>query len=411
MSSKIKGVILSVEDTLVRQGSGDGNAAAFTEVSKLIRFLQCRGIEFVVTTNRPWTVGAEKRPLRDVLHSHWGEFPYLSLEYDGNMPPRPQAAFTEYILETMGWTDTETIYIGSTEIDMRTAVNGGLLFLRATWYADHVDYGFQFSTPKNIARFLDVFCLREHLWGFEIKDGPFEFYALAPFSTMREDFKAYSMDAVAAAKHGLGHLDFWVGALVSSLYIAGIHKRIDYLAGYPGHKQNSGNAMERAMAIFGKCFRKKFLPDLILRHTTATKLQHARNAGVSVGHKNQLDTIQLNRAPLKSATARYTSSPLGRGKMILLVDDICTRGFSLESARTFIEQTGTGAIMVSWLKTINTNIERLAPFRKFDPYQPTTLEQPRVITTYEYKAHLSSRDAPEELDRMLKAYDKWDWPT
>lgn len=409
MSSKIKGVILSVEDTLVRHGNLN-NPAVFTEVSKLIGFLQRRGIGFVVTTNRPWTVGLDKKPLRDALQEHWGAFPYLSLEDDPNMPPRPRAAFTEYILQKMGWTDTETVYIGSTETDMQTAVNGGLLFLRATWYADHVDYGFEFPTPKEIARFIDVFCRRDHLWGYEIIDGDFEYYAIAPFSTMKEAFAAYSADARSAAKHGLGHFDFWVGALVSSLYFSGIHKRVDYITGYPGHQKGSGNAMDSALAIFGKCFRSRFLPDLIERHTTATKMQHARNAGIAVGHNIQLDTIKLNRTPHKSATSLYKTSPLGKKKTVLLIDDICTRGYSMEAARAYLQQTGSKVIMASWLKTINTDIERLGNY-KFDPYIANKFPAANVARQYSYKSYLTSPQAPTELDRMLKEYVQWDWPS
>jgi hypothetical protein len=411
MSAKIKGVIFSVEDTLLRSGNGATDPQVFAEVTKLIRYLQRAGIQFVVTTNRAWIVGEAKQPLRDFLYEKWGEFPYFSLEQDPYMPARPKAAFTGYILAKMGWSDIETVYIGSTENDMRTAVNGNLLFLRATWYANQIDYGFDFDNPQAIGRFFDVFCRREHLWGFQINDGAYEYYALAPFSTMRDDFKAYSMDAVAAAKQGRGHMDFWVGALVSSLYFSGLHKRIDYIAGYPGHKQGSANAMDRAMAVFGKCFRKKFLPDLIVRHTTSTKMQTARNTGILVGHKTQLDTIKLNRAPMKSATARYTASPLGPGKTVLLVDDICTRGYSLEAARTFVEQTGTGVIMVSWLKTINTSIEKAGQYARFDPYQATVFTAAAVAHVYDYRTHLTSREAPDELDRMLKAYDTWTWPT
>lgn len=410
MSTKIKGVILSVEDTLLRAGSGTTDAQVFAEVTKLIQYLRGAGIQFVVATNRAWTAAESKQPLKQYLYERWGEFPYFSLEEDPAMPPRPTAPFTRYVLDKMGWSDTETVYIGSTETDMRTAVNGDLLFLRATWYADHIDYGFKFSTPKEIARFLDVFCRREHLWGFEIQDGQFEFYALAPYSTMREDFKAYSMDAVAAAKHGRGHLDFWAGALVSSLYISGIHKRIDYIAGYPGHKQGSGNVMEPAMAVFAKCFRMKFLPDLILRHTTAQKMQTARNNGIDVGHKTQLDTIRLNATPMKSKTARFARSPLNSKKGVLLVDDICTRGFSLEAARNYIEQTGATVIMASWLKTINRDIDRLTPIIKFDPYVANTFAGTQVSRVYDYRSHLTSRDAPDELDKMLKAYDGWNWP-
>lgn len=46
--SKIKGVILSVEDTLLPKGKIDSEI--FAEVDKLIRYFRVKNIEFVVFT-------------------------------------------------------------------------------------------------------------------------------------------------------------------------------------------------------------------------------------------------------------------------------------------------------------------------------------------------------------------------
>ncbi|VVP61559.1 hypothetical protein PS874_06287 [Pseudomonas fluorescens] len=408
MSSKLKGVILSIEDVLLQQGKTDKDV--FAEVNKLIKYFKDSKIQFVVFTNREWTVNG-KTPLEEALKEIWGEFPYLCRAKDPRIPPKPRAEATAYVLRLMEWESTEVVYIGASDSDMQTAVNGGLLFLRATWYANKTEYGFEFATPKDIARFIDTFCFRDHLWCHEIHDGNFEYYALAPFSTMKPEYTLYSEDARAAAKHGLGHPDFWIGAIVSSLYFSGIHKRINYITVYPGHKAGSGNdVMNDAMAIFGKCFRKNYLPDLIIRHTTAQKSQTARNSGIALDHLNQLNTIVLNRAPLRTPTERYKSPPIGKGKVVLLIDDICTRGYSLESARTFIEKAGASVIMVSWLKTINTDIEELAPCEKFDPYKATAFKDARVQKTHSYRGNIVDYLAPEELTEIFQSYKNWDWP-
>lgn len=408
MASKLKGVILSIEDVLLPQGQI--NEAVFAEVKKLIAYFKEAGIQFAVFTNREWTIGAEKRPLEDALEEIWGKFPYFCRAKDSRIPPKPRADSTAYVLKAMGWESTEVIYVGASESDMQTAVNGGLLFLRATWYANKTDYGFEFATPKDIARFIDTFCFREHLWCHEIHQGNFEYYALAPFSTMKPEYTLYSEDARAAAKHGRGHPDFWIGAIVSSLYFTGIHKRINYIAVYPGHRAGSGNdVMNDAMAIFGKCFRKNYLPDLIVRHTTAQKSQTARNSGKALDHLNQLNSIVLNRAPMRSATERYKSPPLGKGKTVLVIDDICTKGYSLESARTFIEKTGSSVIMVSWLKTINTDIEELAPYGKFDPYKPVQFNEAHVQKVHSYRSNIVDYLAPEELTEIFRNYTNWEW--
>ncbi|EGC5497061.1 phosphoribosyl transferase, partial [Salmonella enterica] len=59
--SKIKGVILSVEDTILPKGKIDGDI--FSEVDKLIKYFKNKNIEFVVFTNRAWVVGDDRIPL------------------------------------------------------------------------------------------------------------------------------------------------------------------------------------------------------------------------------------------------------------------------------------------------------------------------------------------------------------
>ncbi|BEA26219.1 phosphoribosyl transferase [Escherichia coli] len=407
--SKIKGVILSVEDILVPKGKIDSEI--FAEVDKLIRYFRTKKIEFVVFTNRGWVVGDERTPLEDVLQKHWGEFKYLCRAKDKSIPGKPAADATKYVLDLMGWESTETLYIGASINDMQTAVNGELLFLRATWWADKTDYGFEFSTPKDIARFIDTFCLREHLWCHEIHDGDFNFYALAPFSTMKEEYTLYSEDARAAAKHGLGHPEFWTSALISSLYFSGIHKMINYVSVYPGHKQGYGNnIMDEAISIFGKCFRKTYIPDLILRHTTSKKSQKARNEGVAIDHCNQLNTICLNSQPHRNPRTTYKKPPLGPGKTVLLIDDITTRGYSFESARAYIQRTGAKVILVSWLKTINTDISTLGELHDFNPYQANHFENVPLGKSHSYRANIVDILAPAELTRLFSAYQQWDWP-
>ncbi len=406
--SKLKGIILSIEDTLVP--NGDLDREIFAEVSKFIKYLKHKNIEFVVFTNREWSYN-KKQSLEDYLKGQWGDFNYFCRATDNSIPAKPRAEATAYILEKMNWESNETIYIGASQNDMQTAVNGGLLFLRATWWANKTDYGFEFESPKDVAKFIDTFCLRDHYWCFQINDNGFELYALAPFSTMKPEYTLYSEDARDAAKHGQGHPEFWVSALVTSLYFTGIHERIDYITTYPGHQAGSGNPiMDLPMETFGKCFRKNYIPNLIERHTTAIKSQRARNTGVSIDHKNQLNTIKLNPTPRKNTNSDYVTSPLRNHKTVLLIDDICTRGYSLESARAYIERTGARVIMAAWLKTINTDIAVLNNLGNFNPYSVNSFTNVSVSKSYSYGNHVIDLLAPAELTKIFTAFRNWDWP-
>ena len=129
--TRIKGVILSVEGTICPNGTLD--QGIFQEVDNLIKYFRSKDIDFVIHTNRPWFYNKTKK-LGDFLKERWGEFSYVCYADDSSIPPKPRAESIEYILKLKGWQSTETLYIGSTDDDMRTAVNGGLLFLRATWW-------------------------------------------------------------------------------------------------------------------------------------------------------------------------------------------------------------------------------------------------------------------------------------
>ncbi|MEC6898844.1 phosphoribosyltransferase family protein [Photobacterium piscicola] len=411
-AKQLKGVIISVEDTLLN--TGKIKADVFAEVEKLMAFFSTRGIKPVLLANRGWTVtgsSGEKKDLFDALEGHFIDLAIFSPQRDTKVPLKPSSAATQYVLNEMNWKSNEVVYIGSRDDDMRTAVNGKMLFLRATWYSNNTDYGFEFSEPKELARFIDTLCLREHFWSHEIKDGDFEYYALAPFSTYKPEFRKYSENGRAAAKFGQGDVDFWLGALVTSMYFTGIHQRIDFIAAYPGHQAGVGNdKMNDDLMTFGKCFNKGYLHDLIERHTTAIKSQTARREGKNIDHHNQLNTIKLNKLPTKNYGKKYKNAPLKRNKTVLLVDDICTKGWSLETARKYVERTGAKTIMITWLKTINTDIETIGVTPIFDPYKATIFSDIPLGKTYNYHTHLVDREASEELGEQLQQYIDWDWP-
>ncbi|EDL53765.1 hypothetical protein VSAK1_26355, partial [Vibrio mediterranei AK1] len=257
----------------------------------------------------------------------------------------------------------------------------------------------------------DTLCLREHFWSHEIIDGDFEYYALAPFSTYKEEFRKYSEDARDAAKKGTGHVDFWLGALATSMYFTGIHQRIDFIAPYPGHSQGVDNAkMSDDLLTFGKCFGIKYLHNLIERHTTAQKSQTARNRGIPIDHHNQLNTIKLNEYPTWNYNREYKSRQIKEGKTILLVDDFCTKGWSLDAARKYIEQTGAKVIMVTWLKTINRDYCTIGDTGEFNPFQANNFTNIPMGKVYGYDDYHVDGVASVELSEQFTQYIEWDWP-
>lgn len=406
----LKGIILGIDNILATGQEDDAqiDPLILNETGRLINFLHKNGIQPVVLANRDWFINGQR--LKDFFTNKWGDFQWFIANIDST-PRKPSKDSINHVLKVMGWNKNETVYLGNTDADMKTAVNGGLLFLNAIWYSQTNDYGFEFDSPKDVARFIDIFCLRKQFWNFAINHQNLEYYALGIYGTREEKYSIYSNDAREAAKFGRGHPDFWIKYLLSAVYFSRLHERIDYIAPYPGHQKGSTpTVMEETLVAFAKCFRKKYLKNLIFRHTTSRKSSYARSSGEIIDHLNQLNTIYINKLPSYGDNKIYTNPPLKKGKTVLLIDDFCTQGYSLEAARIFIEKTGANVICLSLLKTIIKDYEQIVSIENFNPFQPNQFSSPGSIVRHPYKNCVLSPSAYEEIGSKLQAYDNWQWP-
>lgn len=418
MTKTIKGVIFSIGDVLVPKQRTDDQG--FAEVLNLLGYLIKEGIQPVVLANR--SVFYQGRHVKELITEKIGDFPWFITNENSSIPKKPTKGAIPYVLDQMGWSTTETAYVGAKPADMITAVNaecGSVLFLNACWFNSETDYGIKFQSPKELARFIDIFCINGSSWGFLIKEEDLEFYALGTFSTYFPEFAGYSTDARAAAKSGSGHLDFWTKYLWSNIYFSELYQDIDIITSYPGHKADiesqASSAVKEPLEAFGKCFKIEYLPDLIVRHTTSTKSQTARNQSIEIGHSNQLNTIHINPSPIKTL-GRGKGTPHKNfnlvGKTILVVDDITTRGFSLETARVYLAKAGAArVILLSWLKTINTDYSRIRSLTNndFNPYIPCHFPGDSVNQKKEYRFNRYRNEQCQLISDKFNRYKNWDW--
>ena len=413
----LKGVIFSLHDVLAKQGPVD--VALMAETFRLVRYLKKRGVEPVFVSNQHWMVtyndSNTTKSFRDVLEADLGRVGYYVGGVDG-MPFKPQAAATEFILEQQGWTNSEVVFVGNSDIDMKTASTGQLMFLNATWHGTANRYGFQFASPLDVARFIDCMCLGPNDWFWAIDDGPLRVYAMAPFSTLSSQYlqaHAYSASARATSKYGAGDSTFWGRLLAARVYFSGLVDEIDYITAYPGHAPDSApTVIADALNILGGSLRKSYLPNLLIRHSKAQKSQTARIAGKNVDVMNQLTTIRLNPTPLRGLTGKtYKAVPVRSGKTVLLVDDFCTEGNSFEAGRAFINATGAKTICLSWLKTIKTDYRAISPpITIKNPYRATAPVSVPTTKLYGYNGAIVSHAAQVDLAVVYDRYFKWEWP-
>jgi predicted amidophosphoribosyltransferase len=124
--------------------------------------------------------------------------------------------------------------------------------------------------------------------------------------------------------------------------------------------------LDALLTTLGKCFKKDYLPDLFVRHELAIKSQTATPDQKTF--RNQINTLRLNlRARHYDREPPKTDIRL-RGKRVLVVDDICTNGRSLDAARAYIEATGGTAVLFSWLKTISRGFLHMRPTPSLAPF-------------------------------------------
>jgi hypothetical protein len=133
---------------------------------------------------------------------------------------------------------------------------------------------------------------------------------MGPFSTLIEAYSNFGTSARRAAKDNAGEREFWFFAMVSSLYFSGIMHQVDCICRFPGHNPTSPSGIDalfdRVMSLFGKCFQKPYYPDLILRHSKATKSQPIRADQRTFS--NHLNTIVLNSHPHSYDHARASQN-------------------------------------------------------------------------------------------------------
>jgi hypothetical protein len=415
--AKLKGVIFGVENVLAKVGEMGPHAATLRETGRLVQFLKSKGVESVVMTNKDWGVTNRetnaRRPMQDVVEDEWGvKLKWFQCAKDG-VPAKQTDESIKYVRDKMGWEANETLFVGNTDIDLQASVNGKILLLNAEWYEKNIEYGFGFENPKEVARFIDTFCFRDHLWYFKIEEPSLRVYSLAPLGTFVDELKYYSNDFLANFKNELGRdEDFWTKFLCTSMYFSGIYKDVDYITAYPKHdKGNYQEVLVKPMTTFAKCFRKNYIPDLLVRHTTAIKSRSNRS---TVNHENQLNTVCLNAKPhriVNNAPKEYIKFPAKNGKTVLVIDDVCTKGMSFEAARVLLINTEAIVVCVSFLKALKHDYEALAPVTLANgPFEKNSVGKVQMAKTFDWRGHIVDKDAPAELTERLKRYQNWNWP-
>ncbi len=169
----LKAVIFSIADVVLPTTSNPQSqqlkSRIDVELRKLFAFLLSKNIKvlFLTNNNRNVRTNNGNIALDDYLMQQFPNSIHYCRELNNEIPAKQTGRATDFIMNDLDINRNEIIYVGRSEEDLQAATNGKTLFINATWYQPVTEYGFQFSEPKEIARFIDVFCLREELWGWQ----------------------------------------------------------------------------------------------------------------------------------------------------------------------------------------------------------------------------------------------------
>lgn len=89
------------------------------------------------------------------------------------------------------------------------------------------------------------------------------------------------------------------------------------------------------------------------------------------------------------------------------MDDICTSGRSLDTARSYFAAAGASAVLFCWLKTINTDFFSMEPVPKLAPFEKNTITKEPKTMAYGYSSNIVDAAAAQELDSLLKQFQTW----
>jgi len=317
------------------------------------------------------------------------------------------------ILNQLGVKPHETILVGNEQEDMLAGVNNQLLLVRPEWYPASHDYGFIVSSIGELAQFCELFGLRRYPIYWSIDSNLLRVRAMGPFSTTANpDFAMFSADARAVAKYDVGERQFWFLMIISSLYFSGLMHEVDYMCPFPGHNpaipSPTNKSFDALMSTLGKCFNKTYLPDLIVRHVASAKSQPIRAADRTF--RNHLNTLHLNSHPQIYGRKPRKGQIQLRDKNVLVVDDICTSGRSLDVARAYIEAAGGSAVLFAWLKTVRVGFAHMRQSPTLRPFVANQIAAEPSAVEYGYSSCIVSQDAPAEIGNTLTAYKQWKWP-
>jgi hypothetical protein len=293
---------------------------------------------------------------------------------------------------------SEIVWLGDSDQDMRSAVNGSVIYMHAGWSGSEYRYGVLMRQPNRVPVIV-ARCLAkasDWYWTLDARDR----HAL--------DVRVRAlMDPECGGTPGLrvglkemlklrdqippfGPITTVFFQLLGSIYSSRLHAETDVWTIYPGRAGRLSRVLGPFAEEASRLFRDRYVPDVLVRHAVARDSGLGRYKGETVDFLNQINTVHLN------AEQRHRII----GRRILVIDDFCTEGHSFECARNLLLAGGAASVTcVAVVKygqsyTITTPLTDLR-----EPYAPQHYE----ADNFQYKPVTGQIDTAV-LEEILVSY-------
>jgi hypothetical protein len=253
--------------------------------------------------------------------------------------------WVNYAATRLGLPRHHFFYVGDDDLDWKTAINSGTLFVHASWSKAKQDgvTALRVATPKSAYKFITHFFLPSPRWGYRLDvpqhglhircllnatnelacdDPPGRF-------TLQDIFTYENKKSVG----GTSARDLLMIHAISNLYAEGLITSGTRFAVYPSSTPNQANeTFTEFLGPAAKFFHGWLQEEMLQRAAPAPDTSKLRAAGRrnEVTFFNQCNTVIVNQ----QLRTHY------RGKNIIVFDDFTTSGMSIDWARTLLRSAG-----------------------------------------------------------------------
>ncbi len=101
--------------------------APYPGVKRMLAALRERGIRIAVASNK------DNGAANELVKMHFGDAADCVIGTGAGLPRKPDGAMVKAVLERLGCSEEEAVYIGDSEVDAQTAANSGLSCILVSW--------------------------------------------------------------------------------------------------------------------------------------------------------------------------------------------------------------------------------------------------------------------------------------